>query len=174
MKRTALLFVAILVFALMPAVASGQTDEEAAAIAALEAALGGIECVTVEGCIEEVAEVKAAVAALKALFPDVDYGALDGAIADLEAAIAGGDLDEVATAAAAVAAAGADVVAAANAAAGEGGEGGEGGDGTEEPTTVDTGSAATNSPSTALLFAAGILLMLSLGAFAIRRRATQR
>jgi hypothetical protein len=168
MKRTALLFVAILVFALMPAVASGQTDEEAAAIAALEAALGGIECVTVEGCIEEVAEVKAAVAALKALFPDVDYGALDGAIADLEAAIAGGDLDEVATAAAAVAAAGADVVAAANAAAGEGG------DGTEEPTTVDTGSAATNSPSTALLFAAGILLMLSLGAFAIRRRATQR
>jgi hypothetical protein len=97
MKRTALVFVSILVFALMPAVASGQTDEEAAAIAALEEALGGIECVTVEGCIEEVAEAKAAVAALKALFPDVDYGALDGAIADLETAIAGGDLGWPAT-----------------------------------------------------------------------------
>jgi len=171
MKRTALLFVSVLVFALMPAVASGQTDEEAAAIAALEAALGGIECATVEGCIEEVAEVKAAVAALKALIPVVDYGALDSAIADLETAIAGGDLDEIAAAAGAVAAAGADVVAAANSAAGEGGEGG---DGTEQPTTVDTGSAATSSPSTALLFAAGILLVLSLAALAIRRRAIQR
>ncbi len=117
MKRTVLFLVALMVFALMPAVASAQTDEEAAAIAALTEALDGVNCVTVEGCIEELAEVNVAVAALKALFPDVDYAALDGAIAD---PITGGDLDEIEAAAAAVGAAGADAAAAAAAAAGGG------------------------------------------------------
>ncbi len=120
MKRTVLFLVALMVFALMPAVAGAQTDEEAAAIAALTEALDGVNCVTVEGCIEELAEVNAAVAALKALFPDLDYAALDGAIADLDAAITGGDLDEIEAAAAAVGAAGADAAAAAAAAAGGG------------------------------------------------------
>ena len=172
MKRTALFMVALLVFALVPAVASAQTDEQAAAIAALEEALDGLECATPEGCTEEVAELQAAVAALKAVFPDLDYAALDAAIGELE-----GEIEvegEIEPGAEAVAAAGAAVVAEADAAAGEGGEGGEGGDGTPAPTAVNTGSATPNSPNTALLGAASILMLLSVGAFAIRQKVARR
>jgi hypothetical protein len=169
MKRTVMFLVALLVLALMPAVASAQTDEEAAAIAALEEALTGVECVTVEGCIEEVAEVKAALAALKALFPDLDYAALDAAIADLEAAIEGGDLDEIAAAAEAVAAAGAAVVAEGEAAA-------EG----EDTTTTTIGEVVTDipdggsGPNVALLGAAALLVLLSGAAFALRASVDRR
>ena len=72
-----LLLAALLMLGLVPIAASAQTTEEAAAIAALEDALDGLECVTVEGCIEDLVEVGAALAALKVLFPDLDYGALD-------------------------------------------------------------------------------------------------
>ncbi len=177
MKRTVLFLVALMVFALMPAVAGAQTDEEAAAIAALTEALDGVNCVTVEGCIEELAEVNAAVAALKALFPDLDYAALDGAIADLDAAITGGDLDEIEAAAAAVGAAGADAAAAAAASAG-------GGDTTTTvagatttvaaPAAVNTGSPVDSGPNMALLGVAGLLVLLLGGALVLNRTAGRR
>jgi len=178
MRRIVLFLVALLVFALMPAVAGAQTDEEAAAIAALEEALTGVECVTVEGCIEEVAEVKAALAALKALFPDLDYAALDAAIADLEAAIEGGDLAEIEAAAAAVGAAGADVAAAAAAAAGEGGETTTTAAGATTtvaaPTAVATGSPVDSGPNMALLGVAGLLVLLLGGALVLNLTANRR
>jgi hypothetical protein len=147
---------------LVPFAASAQTDEQIAAIAALEEALDGIECITVEGCIEEIAEVKAALAALRAIFPDLDYAALDAAIADLEAAIEGGDLDAIKAAADAVGVAGAAVAAAAAAAAEEG----------ETTTTIaevvtdipDGGSG----PNVALLGMAALLVLLAGGALAYR------
>ena len=175
MRRLVWLLVAVLVFALVPAVASAQTSEEKlAAVALLDEALDGLECATAEGCLEEVAELKAAVAALKAVLPDLDYGALDGAIADLEAAIEGGDADEISAAAAAVAAAGAEVVAEGEAAAGEEGEEGEEGDGTEEPTAVDTGSEVDGGPSAALLALAGVLGLVAVGTLGARMKMERR
>jgi hypothetical protein len=169
MKRIPiLLLVALLTVGLVPIAASAQTTEEAAAIAALEEALDGVECITVEGCIEEIAEVKAALAALKALFPDLDYAALDAAIADLEAAIEGGDLDEIEAAAEAVGVAGAAVAADATAAAG-------GGDTTTTIAEVvsdipDGGSG----PNVALLGMAALLVLLAGGAFAFRASVDRR
>ena len=179
MKRTVLFLVALLVFALMPAVAGAQTDEETAAIAALAEALDGLECVTVEGCIEDLAEVNATLAALKALFPDLDYSALDAAIADLGAAIEGGDLDEVSAAAAAVQAAGADVVAAATAAAAGGGDTttttAAGATTTvAAPTAVNTGSPVDSGPNMALLGVAGLLVLLLGGALVLNLTADRR
>jgi hypothetical protein len=177
MKRTVLFLVALLVFALMPAVASAQTDEEAAAIAALTEALDGVECVTVEGCVEDLAAVNAAVAALKALFPDLDYAALDGAIADLDAAITGGDLDEISAAADAVGAAGAAAAAAATAAAGEGDTTTTVAGATTTvaaPAAVDTGSPVDSGPNMALLGVAGLLVLLLGGALVLNRTAGRR
>jgi hypothetical protein len=171
----------MLILGLVPIAASAQTTEEAAAIAALEEALDGLECVTVEGCIEDLAEVNAALAALKVLFPDLDYGALDAAIADLEAAIEGGDLDAIEAAADAGSAAGAAVVAAAVAAAGEDdttttttGE-----DDTTEttvaaPTAVDTGGPVDSGPNVALLGVAALLVLLAGGALVLRLTADRR
>ena len=184
MKRTVLFLVALLVFALMPAVAGAQTDEEAAAIAALTEALDGLNCVTVEGCVEDLAEVNAALAALKALFPDLDYAALDAAIADLEAAIEGGDLDEISAAAAAVGAAGADVAAAAAAAA-AGGETTTTAAGATTtaagatttvaaPAAVATGSPVDSGPNMALLGVAGLLVLLLGGALVLNLTANRR
>jgi len=170
MKRLTLLLIAVLAFALMPAVATAQTSEEKlAAVVALEEALDGVECVTVEGCIEDVAEVKAALAVLKEVLPDLDYGDLDAAIADLEAAIEGGDLDEIAAAAEAVAAAGAAVVAEGKAAAEE-----------EDTTTTTIGEVVTDipdggsGPNVALLGAAALVVLLSGAALALRASADRR
>ena len=182
MKRTVLFLVALLVFALMPAVAGAQTDEEAAAIAALTEALDGLNCVTVEGCVEDLAEVNAALAALKALFPDLDYAALDAAIADLEAAIEGGDLDAIEAAAAAVAAAGADVAAAAAAAGGETTTTAAGATTTAAgatttvaaPSAVATGSPVDSGPNMALLGVAGLLVLLLGGALVLNLTASRR
>jgi len=173
-----LLLAALLIVGLVPIAASAQTTEEAAAIAALGEALDGLECVTAEGCIEDLAEVKAALAALKVLFPDLDYGALDAAIADLETAITGGDLDAIRVAADAVQAEGAAVAAAATAAAGE--------DDTTTttvaaptttvaaPTAVDTGSPVDSGPNVALLGAAALLVLLAGGALALRLSTDRR
>jgi hypothetical protein len=156
---------------LVPIAASAATAEETAAIAALEEALDGLECITVEGCIEDIAEVKAALAALKALFPDLDYAALDAAIADLEAAIEGGDLDAIKAAADAVSAAGAAVAADAAAAA-------DAEDTTTTtvaaPTAVDTGSPVDSGPNVALLGVAALLVLLASGAFVLRLTADRR
>jgi hypothetical protein len=156
--------------------ASAQTAEEAAAIAAFEEALDGFECLTFEGCIEDIAELKAALAGLKAVFPGLDYATLDAAIAALEAAIVDGDLDDVAAAFDAVKAAGASVLAAAVAAAG----------GTTTttaaattttvaaPTAVATGSPVDSGPNVALLGVAALLVLLTGGALAIRLTADRR
>jgi hypothetical protein len=169
-----LLLVAMLMIGLVPAAAGAQTDEEAAAIAALEGALDGIGCITVEGCIEEAAELKAAVAALKVLFADLDYAACDAGIADLDAAIEGGDLDVIKGAAdTAVAACTAVAVAAAEAAAG----------GT---TTTVAGATTTiaevvtdipdggSGPNVGLLGAVALLVLLASGAFVLRLNADRR
>jgi hypothetical protein len=163
-----LLLVAMLTIGLVPIAANAATAEETAAIAALQEALDGIECITVEGCIEEIAEVKAALAALRALFPDLDYAALDAAIADLEAAIEGGDLDAIKAAADAVSAAGAAVAADAAAAADE-----------EDTTTTTIAEVETDipdggtGPNVALLGMAALLVLLS-GALAFRVTADRR
>ena len=168
MKRIPiLLLIATLMIGLVPFAASAQTTEEAAAIAALEEALDGLECITVEGCIEEIAEAKAALAALKALFPDLDYAALDAAIADLEAAIEGGDLDAIKAAADAVGVAGAAVAAAAAAAAGD-------------ATTTTIAEVETDipdggsGPNVALLGMAALVVLLAGGALAYRASAERR
>jgi len=168
-----LLLVALLTLGLMPTAASAATAEEAAAIAAFEEALDGFECLTFDGCVEDIAEVKAALAALKTLFPALDYAALDAAIADLEAAIVGGDLDEVKAAFDAVGAAGAAVAADAIAAAG----------GTTTTTAAATTTIAEvvtdipdggSGPNVALLGMAALLVLLSGGALAFRASVDRR
>jgi hypothetical protein len=170
MKRIpVLLLVAMLMIGLVPIAASAATAEETAAIAALEEALDGIECITVEGCIEDIAEVKAALAALRAIFPDLDYAALDSAIADLDAAIEGGDLDAIKAAADAVSAAGAAVAADAAAAADE-----------EDTTTTTIAEVVTDipdggsGPNVALFGAAALLVLLAGAALALRASVDRR
>jgi hypothetical protein len=168
-----LLLSALLILGLVPIAASAQTTEEAAAIAALEEALDGLECVTFDGCVEEIAELKAALAALKTVFPDLDYGALDAAIAELENVIVDGDLDDVKEAFDAVQAAGAAVLADAVAAAGG--------------TTTTTAGATTtiaevvtdipdggSGPNVALLGMAALLVLLAGGALAFRASVDRR
>jgi hypothetical protein len=170
-----LLLVAMLMIGLVPIAASAQTTEEAAAIAAFEEALDGLECVTFEGCVEEIAEVKAALAALKTVFPDLDYAALDAAIAELESVIVDedADLDDVKDAFDAVDAAAAAVLADAVAAAGG--------------TTTTTAGATTtiaevvtdipdggSGPNVALLGMAALLVLLAGGALAFRASVDRR
>ena len=173
-----LLLAALLILGLVQIEASAQTTEEAASIAAFEEALDGLECVTVEGCIEDLAEVGAALAALKVLFPDLDYGALDAAFADLEAAIEGGDLDAIEAAAEAVSAAGAAVAAAAAAAAGEGETTTTTAGESESTTTiaeVETDIADGGSGANVALFgAAALLVLLSGAALALRASVDRR
>jgi hypothetical protein len=170
-----LLLAALLAVGLVPLAASAQTAEEAAAIAAFQEALDGFECVDFDGCLEDIAEMKAALAGLKAVFPDLDYAALDAAIAALEAAIVDGDLDDVAAAFAAVKAAGASVLAAAVAASG----------GTTTttaattttvaaPTAVATGGPVDSGPNLALLGVAALLVLLTGGALVFRLTADRR
>jgi hypothetical protein len=75
---------------LMPIAASAATAEETARIVALEEALDGLECITPEWCVEELAEVHVALGGLKALFPELDYSGLDGARAGLGDLLSGG------------------------------------------------------------------------------------
>jgi hypothetical protein len=168
-----LLLAALLILGLVPIAASAQTTDEAAAIAAFEEALDGFECLDFDGCVEDIAEVKAALAALKALFPGLDYAALDAAIADLDAAIVGGDLDEVKAAFDAVGVAGAAVAADAAAAAG-------GTTTTIAGTTTTIAEVVTDipdggsGPNVALLGAAALLVLLSGAALALRVTADRR
>jgi len=169
MKRIpVLLLSALLIVGLIPIAASAQTTEEAAAIAALEAAIDGIDCITVEGCIEEIAELKVAVAALKALFADLDYAACDAGIADLDAAILCGDLDVIKAAADASVAACAAVAAEAAAAA-------AGGATTTTIAVVVTDIPDSGSgPNVALLGMSALLVLLATGALAFRASADRR
>ncbi|MGI9585064.1 MAG: hypothetical protein ACR2N7_05685 [Acidimicrobiia bacterium] len=70
----------VLIAGLAPVAATAQTTEEAAAIEGVQEALSSLDCVTPEGCTEELAELKAALAVMKAVFPDLNYFGLDGAI----------------------------------------------------------------------------------------------
>mgnify|MGYP001824078198 FL=1 len=163
---------ALLAVGLVALPASAQTAEEAAAIAAFQEALDGFECVDFDGCVEDIAEMKAALALLKAAFPDLDYAALDAAVAALEAAIVDGDLDDVADAFAAAKAAGAAVLAAAVAASG----------GTAPtttttvaaPTVVATGGPVDGGPNVALLGVAALLVLVAGGALVFRLTADRR
>ncbi len=162
-----LILAAMLMIGLVPIAANAQTAEEAAAILAFEEALDGFECLTFEGCVEDIAELKAALALLKTVFAGLDYAALDAAIAALEAAIVGGDAGEVKAAFDAVAAAGAAVAAAAVAAAG----------GTPTTTIAEVVTDIPDggsSPNVALLGVAALLVLLVGGALAFRASVDRR
>ena len=90
---------------------------------------------------------------------EAEIEAFEGDLDALDAAIEGGDLDEIAAAAEAAKVSGAALVAAADAAD------------VEEPTAVDTGSAVNSGPSIALLAVATVLAMLAGGALALRETA---
>ena len=172
MKRIVLFLVALLVFALMPAVAGAQTAEELAAIDELEEAtvlLAAAE--QTEEFVVAAEAMEEAVVVMKAVFPDLDYAALDAALDALDAAILGGDLGEINAAADAVIAEAAAVAAAAAAAAGPG-------DTTTttvaDTTTTTVGATTTtiaevvtdipdggSGPNVALLGMAALLVLLS-------------
>jgi len=163
-----LLVVALLIVGLVPVAASAQTSAQDFARDRSRMAFSGLDCVTVEGCtdfeghpIEELSEVHIGVDLLKEHYPDLDYGALDTAIADLETAFEGGDPDAIKAAAEAVQAEGAIVLADTAAAV-------------AAPTAVDTGSPVDSGPNMALLGVAALLILLAGGALALRVTADRR
>jgi hypothetical protein len=165
-----LLLAAVLILGLVPVAASAQTTEEAAAIEALQEALDGLDCVTAEGCTEDLAEVEAALAVMKALFPDLEFSGLEGAMLLLMIEIDEGTADEIAAAVDAVQVAGAELVADAEAAA----AGGTTTTIAAAPTAVDTGSPVDTGPNMALLGVAALLVLLAGGALALRLTADRR
>ena len=176
MRRILVMFIAVLMIALMPAVAGAQTvEEKAEALAAFEAAVDGMGGEAGDEWVESAAALRAALVGLEAAFGDaIDTEALNAALDALDAAIAGGDAAAIAAAGEAVAAEAAAVAAAAAAEGGEGGEGEEGGNGTEEPTAVNTGSPVDDGPSVILLGVAARLVLLAGGALVLRRTADRR
>jgi hypothetical protein len=169
-----LLLAALLMIGLMPIAASAATAQETAAIVALEEALDGLECITPEGCVEELAEVNVALGRLKALFPELDYSELDGARAGLGDLLTGGDVEEptpeeITALVDAVQAAGAAVVADATAAADE-----------EDTTTTTIAEVVTDipdggsGPNVAMLGAAALLVLLASAALALRASVDRR
>jgi hypothetical protein len=140
------------------------TELQVALLFALIDELGGAD---VDDWSAGLVEVEAALADAKAAAPDLDYADLDAAIIDLKAAIEGGDIGEIEAAGVAVVSASAGVVAQADAAAAAATQTS---DGTPAPTIVATGDAVpTSGPSVALLVFAGVLVMLAVGALAMRR-----
>jgi hypothetical protein len=168
-----LLLAALLILGLVPVAASAQTTEEAAAIEALQEALDGLDCVTAAGCTEGLAEVEAALAVMKPLFPDLEYSGLEGAMflvmEELNGIQHGGSTG--ADAVDDIQVAGAALVADAAAAA-------AGGTTTTFPTptpaAVDTGSPVDTGPNMALLGVAGLLALLAGGALALRMNTDRR
>ncbi len=167
MRRIALMLIAAMVIAVLPAVALAQVNEEEAAAAALllRDEADALEGADAAAWADALAALEVTLADLKALAPGLDYTALDAAIADLHTAIEGGDISEIETAGAAVGAEAAEVEAAAEAAAAAAGE---------DPAGVGTGSEVPNSPNAALLAIAGILALLAGGAMALRWSAVRR
>lgn len=160
MRRIATVLLAVFLVVLMPAAALAQPQEE---LDAIEEAIGGLEGETVDEWTAGSEAVAGELEALKGAAADLDYAELDQAIADLDAAIEGGDLEEIAAAAEALGPA-FDALAAQAAA----------GDGTAEPTAVDTGDAVDGGPNTLLLLVAGLLAVLSVGAFGLRQIVDRR
>jgi hypothetical protein len=156
-----LLVVALLIVGLVPVAASALTSAEEFAKTRFLLAVSDADCATIEGCVEALAEFETALALSKESFPDVDYGAFEAALADLETAIEGGDLDAIKVAADAVNAAGTTVVADVAAAV-------------AAPTAVDTGSPVDDGPNVVLLGVAALLVLLAGGALAFRLNADRR
>jgi hypothetical protein len=170
MRRIAVMLLAALMIAALPAAAFAQANDEeiAAAVALLKEKVDALDGADAAAWADALDEVETALAALKAIAPDLDYAELDAAIAALGTAIDGGDLDAMTAAGEAVAAAFAGVEAEAEAGAGDGG------DGTAEPGAVDTGDAVNYSPNAALLGVAIILALLASGALALRWSVNRR
>ena len=169
MRRIAVMLIAALVLGLPVAAIAQEVDEEALAAVKLlkekaDGIPGGADAAAFTAALTE---AETALVDVKAKAPDLDYGELDAAIADLLTAIDGGDVAEMEAAGAAVAAAAAGVLAEAEAAAAAG-------DGTEEPTGVSTGDEAPIGPNVVLLALAGVLALLAGGALALRRTVDRR
>jgi hypothetical protein len=162
MRRTLSLLIAALLVALMPVSVLAQEVEFEAELGDLGTAIDGVAGESAEEWGASLAEATAALEVLKGVAADLDYAELDAAIADLEAAIEGGDLAEIAAAAEALAPA----FVALEAQAAD--------DGTEEPTAVDTGSGVDQGPNLGLLGVAGLLALLAAGAWALRPAASRR
>lgn len=111
------IFVAFAAFAiaLMPLAANAASAEAQAAVDAVCTAVDGLGTAgDIDGWIAELAEVAVALELLREIGdPDLDLGEFDAAFDALEAAIQGGDLDEIAAAALLVDSACVDLAAAA-------------------------------------------------------------
>ena len=137
---------ALMIIGLVPAVAGVQEVE-------IEPEIEIGDDVDLEDAEAAVEAFLADVAAFKEAYPDLDYADLDAAIADLEAAVEGGDVAEIA-AAAEVAQAAADAVVAQ----------------VPAPTAVDTGAAVDGGPNVAILVLAAVFALVALGTFGARAR----
>jgi hypothetical protein len=168
-----LLLVAMLMIGLVPTAAIALTEVEEEVLQEFEMALNDLDCLTPEGCIEEVAELKVALAAFKAAFPDLDYTDIDACFVDFDAAVDEDEFADMQAAALCMKAAGAILVAEA---------------GAEPPATTTTVAGATTTiaevvtdlpdggsgPSVGLLGAAALLVLLASGAFVLRLNADRR
>jgi hypothetical protein len=171
MRRIPLMLIsALLVVGLIPTAAMALTEVEEEVLQEFEMALNDLDCLTAEGCIEEVAEFRVALAAFRAAFPDLDYTDIDACLADFDIAVDDASLEDMQTAALCIQAAGAILAEAADA---------------EPP--VDPPAATTtiaevvtdlpdggSGPSVGLLGAAALLVLLASGAFVLRLNADRR
>lgn len=161
MRRIILVFVGAMLLGVLPVAAFAQTE----GLGDLKDQVDALEGETPEEWGEAADGVREAFDGLELEAEvEAEVGVLGSAIDDLEAAIEGGDADEIAAAAAAVQAAYGDLETAAAAA----------GDGTPAPGAVNTGDAVNSGPNTALLVTAGILALLAGGALAIRWSTARR
>jgi hypothetical protein len=163
MRRTLSLLVAAMLVALMPVGASAQEIEFETELGDVGTAIDGLVGESAEEWEASLGEVTAAVDVLKGIAADLDYAELDAAIADLETAIAGGDLAEIAAAAEALEPAFVALEAQV-----------PDDDDTAEPTAVDTGSGVDQGPNLGLLGVAGLLALLATGAWALRPASSRR
>jgi hypothetical protein len=167
MRRIPLMLIsALLVVGLIPTAAIALTEVEEEVLQEFEMALNDLDCLTAEGCIEEVAELRVALAAFRAAFPDLDYTDIDACLADFDAAVDDTSLEDMQTAALCIQAAGAILAAAADA---------------EPPATTTTIAEVVtdlpdggSGPSVGLLGAAALLVLLASGAFVLRLNADRR
>jgi hypothetical protein len=161
-RRLAMILITAAFVAVPAVAASAQTDREIDLLSDEAGALDGADAAEWETSL---GEFETTLAAAKAEEPDLDYAALDSAVAALATAIEGGDLAEIETAAAMVADEADAVVAQADAVVAETD------DGTAAPTGVATGSPVTTGGSnvSVLVFSAVLLMVLAGGALALRR-----
>ena len=173
MRRIILMLMVVMVVGLSATAANAALSAEAKAdLDALIAATGDLDSATDAEELEVgYFAAKQAAAKLEASAgDDLDLGALEAALADLDDLLIGtvstNNPADFFDAGDAVVAAIAEVVAQAEAA-----DAADTDDGTAAPTAVDTGSAVNDGPSTVLLGAGALLALLAGGAFVLRRTA---